>query len=759
MSRYLSRVARHAGVIILFLIAALLGAVSGVLFAYAGDLPEISALDDYAPSTITRVYGAGGEVVGEFAIERRIVIGYDDMAPKLREAIIAAEDAGFNRHFGLSIPRILITAIRDVLEQRMAGASTLTQQLARNLSVGGTAPLGLEKTWERKIREAILSIQIEKRYTKREILTLYCNQIFFGHDAHGVEAAARLYFDKSARDLELEEAALLAGIIQTPNRQSPFVNPARAEGRRNYVLQRMADEGYLTQTEADKAKQRPLEVTRRPGQYLSIAPYFVEEVRKHLEANYGARRLYESGLRVETTLDVRLQAVANQVLIEGLQQVDKRHGFRQPTENVIASGQAIGRFEHDRWRLPMAPGDIVPAVVTGVTAGQMQIRIGRYGAEIRQDGFAWTKRTSAAQLVKVGDLIQVRVTGVDEASSTATAILEQEPVVDGALLAVENRTGKILAMVGGYSFERSRFNRATQARRQLGSLFKAILYTTAIDRGYTATSLIMDEPVSFEVGPDQPLYEPTNYDGEYEGPVTLRHALEKSRNVPAVQMLHQLGPEQVITYARRFGFESALPPFLSIALGSAEGTLLEMTSAYAVFPNRGVRMRPYQILRILDREGNVLEDIRPASHDAIRSDTAYVMLSILRGVVQRGTGIRAASLDWPLAGKTGTVDEYTDAWFVGFDPDITVGVWVGYDQKKTLGEGQEGATVALPIWMEFMKAYISDRTVPDGFTPPGNIVFLSVDRNTGKVTEPWAPDAIQEAFISGTQPGDVVFQH
>ena len=759
MSRYLSRVARHAGVIILFLIAALLGAVSGVLFAYAGDLPEISALDDYAPSTITRVYGAGGEVVGEFAIERRIVIGYDDMAPKLREAIIAAEDAGFNRHFGLSIPRILITAIRDVLEQRMAGASTLTQQLARNLSVGGTAPLGLEKTWDRKIREAILSILIEKRYTKREILTLYCNQIFFGHDAHGVEAAARLYFDKSARDLELEEAALLAGIIQTPNRQSPFVNPARAEGRRNYVLQRMADEGYLTQTEADKAKQRPLEVTRRPGQYLSIAPYFVEEVRKHLEANYGARRLYESGLRVETTLDVRLQAVANQVLIEGLQQVDKRHGFRQPTENVIASGQAIARFEHDRWRFPMATGDIVPAVVTGVTAGQMQIRIGRYGAEIRQDGFAWTKRTSAAQLVKVGDLIQVRVTGVDEASSTATAILEQEPVVDGALLAVENRTGKILAMVGGYSFERSRFNRATQARRQLGSLFKAILYTTAIDRGYTATSLIMDEPVSFEVGPDQPLYEPTNYDGEYEGPVTLRHALEKSRNVPAVQMLHQLGPEQVITYARRFGFESALPPFLSIALGSAEGTLLEMTSAYAVFPNRGVRMRPYQILRILDREGNVLEDIRPASHDAIRSDTAYVMLSILRGVVQRGTGIRAASLDWPLAGKTGTVDEYTDAWFVGFDPDITVGVWVGYDQKKTLGEGQEGATVALPIWMEFMKAYISDRTVPDGFTPPGNIVFLSVDRNTGKVTEPWAPDAIQEAFISGTQPGDVVFQH
>ena len=758
MNRYLNRIARRAGVIILFIIAALLGTVSGALFAYAGDLPEISALDDYAPHTITRVYGAGGEVIGEFATERRVIIGYDDIAPKLREAIIAAEDAGFNTHIGLSIPRIIVTALRDVLEQRMAGASTLTQQLARNLSLGGEAPLGAEKTWERKIREAILSVQIEKRYTKREILTLYCNQIFFGHDAHGVEAAARLYFGKSARDLDLEEAALLAGIIQTPNRQSPFVAPARAEGRRNYVLQRMAEEGYITQAEADEAQQRPIEVKGRLGRYESIAPYFVEEVRKHLEANYGARRLYESGLAVETTMDVRLQTVANQALIEGLRQIDRRQGFRQPKQNVIADGHAIDHFQHDRWRFAITGGDIVPAVVTGVAAGQMQVRIGEYGAEIGQDGFAWAKRASAADLVEVGDLIQVRITGVNEANRTVTAVLEQEPEVNGALLAIENRTGKILAMVGGYSFERSKFNRATQARRQLGSLFKAILYTAAIDRGYTATSLIRDEPVSFDVGPDQPLYEPTNYDGKYEGPVTLRHALEKSRNVPAVQMMNQLGPEQVVGYARRFGFESPLPPFLSIALGAAEGTLLEMTSAYAVFPNRGLRMRPYQILRILDREGNVLEENRPESQDVIHADTAYVMLNILRGVVQRGTGARAASLGWPLAGKTGTVDEYTDAWFVGFDPNITLGVWVGHDQKKTLGEGQEGARVALPIWIEFMKGYIGDRTVPDGFTPPGNIVFLSVDRDTGEVTEPSTPRAIQEAFIAGTQPGDVVFQ-
>ena len=352
----------------------------------------------------------------------------------------------------------------------------------------------------------------------------------------------------------------------------------------------------------------------------------------------------------------------------------------------------------------------------------------------------------------------MRITGVDEAPRVVTATLEQEPVLDGAVLVLDNRTGQILAMVGGYSFERSKFNRAVQARRQLGSLFKAFLYTAAIDRGYTGASILLDEPVSFDVGPELELYEPTNYDETFEGPITLRHAVEKSRNVPAVRMIDQLGPEQVVEYARRFGFVSPLPPFLSIALGSAEATLLELTSAYAVFPNRGIRMRPYQIVRILDRDGNVLEEHRPESHDAIRADTAYVMLNILRGVVQRGTGIRAAGLNWPLAGKTGTVDDFTDAWFIGFDPNITVGVWVGYNEKRTMGEEEEGAAVALPIWIEIMRAYIGDRTVPVAFTPPGNIIFLSVDRNTGEVTEPWAPEAIQEAFISGTQPGAVAFQ-
>lgn len=758
-TRSTAQLIRQAGIIVLFAVAALLGLVSGVIFAYTRDLPAISALDDYMPNTITRVYAAGGEVVGEFATERRVLIEYDDISPLLRNAIIAAEDKGFNEHVGFSIPSIVRTILADVVRslrgENLVGASTLTMQLARNIEVNGQR-LGLEKRWERKIREAILTIQIEKRYTKREILTLYCNQMYLGSGAYGVEAASRLYFGKSASDLNLEEATLIAGIFQTPSRQSPLVNPERAMARRNYVLQRMAEEGYIPQELADATKQRPIELRGQGRQDRSIAPYFVEEVRQHLENRYGARELYESGMTVRTTLDARLQAVAKRAVEQGLRQVDKRSGFRKPTRNVIADGQTVDQFRHDRWRFPIQVDDVVPAVVMGVSGSEAQVRIGRYGAELRRDGFAWTGRSSAAQLVQPGDLIEVRITALDDARATATVALEQEPVVEGALIAIENRTGRILSMVGGYSFERSKFNRATQALRQIGSLFKVFLYTAAIDRGYTATSLILDEPASFEVGPNQPFYEPTNYDGTYEGPVTLRHALEKSRNLPAVRMLDQIGPQAAVDYARRLGITSPIPPFLSIALGAAEASLIEMTSAYSAFPNRGIRMVPYLIEKIVDREGHVLEQNLPEARDAIRADTAYVMVSMMRGVVQRGTGLRANALNWPLGGKTGTVDDYTDGWFIGFDPDITLGVWVGYDQKKSLGYKQEGSVVALPIWIEYMKAVIADRDVLEGFAPPSNIVFVSVDLKTGKVTEPWAPGAIQETFIAGTQPGGLL---
>ena len=779
---------RRAAVIGTFVMVAILGLVTGVLFAYSPDLPIIADLDDYTPSTITRIHARAGELIGEFATERRLILGYDEIPEVLRNAIISAEDGDFFNHVGFNIPRIVITLASNILKGDLtaAGASTITMQLARNVTLRGES-LGLEKTWQRKIREAYYTFHIEKRYTKREIFTLYANQMWLGtsaHSAYGVEAASRLYFGKPARDLDLGEAATIAGIIQTPARQSPLVNIDLARSRRNYALQRMADDGYVTQAEADETKAEPITVAERTVRSNSVAPYFIELVRQHLEQEYGVASLYEQGLTVHTTLDASLQEAANQAVQTGLRVHDKRHGFRPPARNILdaASDEGNNRdpadvlatFTHSRWVFAMHVGDIVPAVVTDVDGEAMQVRFGAYAARVvpkglrvlpsgATEGFRGIGRTPADQLVTPGDLIEVKITALDTTDGDGNTLevpvveaeLEQEPIAEAALVAIENRTGRILAMVGGYSFERSKFNRATQAYRQLGSLFKGVLYATAIDQGYTTTSIVQDAPVSYDVGPEQDLYEPTNYDNTYEGPITLRRALEKSRNVPAVWLMNEIGPDTVVDFARRLGFSSPIPPFLSVALGSAEATLQEVTSAYSVFPNRGVRMIPYQIDRILDHEGHTLEENRPVPRDAVRADTAYIMVSLMRGVIQRGTGIRASRLGWPLGGKTGTMDDYTDAWFVGFDPEITVGVWVGYDDKITLGDGEEGARVALPIWIEFMQGHIGERELSAGFVPPDNIVVASVDPTTGAVTEPWASGAIQEVFIAGTAPGTV----
>jgi penicillin-binding protein 1A len=737
--------ARKAGIVALFIVAAALGIATGVIFVYAGDLPTISALDDYAPSTISRVYGSRGEIVGEFAIERREVIPYERISPKLEQAILAAEDHDFYQHIGLSIPRIVVTLVKDIIERRLHGASTLTQQLARKLFLTD------DKTWERKIREALLAIQIEKRYTKREIFTLYCNQMYFGHGVYGVEAASRLYFGKSAKDVSLEEAALIAGILQGNVRQSPYVNREAAMRRRNYALTRMAEVGYITPAEAEEAKKKPI-VTRPdpPGQSLSAAPYFLEDVRRELESRYGAKQLYENGLSIQTAIDLRLQEAATRALEDGLRRIDKRRGFRKPRRNVIAEGHTVDGFRQPRWDRPITDGQIVPAVVTAVDAAAIQLRAGGLRITVDRKGYAWTNK-QPAQLVTRGDLIETRILTV--ADGRATGTLEQAPEVEGAVLALDNRTGQVLAMIGGYSFERSKFNRATQAYRQVGSAFKPFVYTAAIDSGYTPTTQLMDTPVSFPGGAGQPAYTPLNYDRAFEGPITLRRALEQSRNVPAVRVMDQLGPSQVIAYARRLGLESPLPPYLAVALGAAEATLVEMTSAFSVFPNQGVRMRPYSVLKVSDREGNVLEENRPEPKDAIRADTAFVMTNLLRGVVFRGTATKAAALNWPIGGKTGTTDDYTDAWFVGFDPDITIGVWTGYDLKRTMGPAGTGSDSALPIWIDVMKAWIATRTEPPTFEPPGNIVFVSVDRGSGSPVVEGTPGAITESFIAGTQPG------
>ncbi len=751
----LPTLARHAGLAFLFVAAALAGTASGVLFAYSDDLPAISALDTYHPDTITRVLARDGTVAGEFAVERRVVLRYDEIPVLMRQAVLAAEDSGFFEHFGLSVTGLVRAVVVNLVQMRKAGgASTLTQQLARKLFLTD------EKTWERKAKELLLSVQIEKRYTKEEIFTLYCNQMYFGHGAYGVEAAALLYFGKSVKELVVEEAAMIAGILQGNARQSPYVNPEAARRRRNYTLDRMAAEGFVSASDAAEAKARPIVTRGDPSREASFAPYYLEEVRKHLEAKFGAQQLYESGLTVRTPLDPRLQRIATRALDAGLRRVDKRRtGFRKAQPNVIHGSITMAAYRHERWLRPLAPGDIVPALVehvdaAGTAPGHAVLRIGALTAELTREAFQWTRRTHAAQVVTAGDLVDVELLTVDTEAGTASVRLEQAPLLEGAVVALDNRTGHVLAMVGGYSFSRSKFNRATQALRQIGSTFKPILYTAAIDRGLTPATLLVDEPTSFDAGAGQPVYAPRNYDGNFEGPLTLRTALERSRNIPAVKVMEMLGPAQVVPYAARFGLPGSLPPFLSSALGAGESTLVALTSAYSAFPNHGVRMSPAQVLSVSDREGVTLEEHAPVAHDALRADTAYVMTSLLRGVVQRGTAASAASLNWPLAGKTGTVNDYTDAWFVGFDPEISLGVWLGYDEKKPIGNGETGTTAALPIWIDIMRAYLDgrDREHPPQFEAPGNIVFVPVDRHTGQPVDEGTPQAITEAFITGTQP-------
>jgi penicillin-binding protein 1A len=427
---------------------------------------------------------------------------------------------------------------------------------------------------------------------------------------------------------------------------------------------------------------------------------------------------------------------------------------------VLAEKHTIDGFKDERWTRPIAVGDVVPAVVvTAPKTGAARLRIGGYHADLERAGYAWTRRTSAADLFKPGDLVDVAITKTDSVAQTAVVSLEQTPIAEAALLAIDNHTGQIEAMVGGWSFARSKFNRAVQAYRQLGSTFKPIVYTAAIDRGFTPSSIIVDAPVTYPAGNGQ-MYSPHNYDHGFLGPITLRYALEESRNIPAIKVMDTLGPKNVLDYAKRFGFEEDFPPYLPIALGAGDATLLDITSAYTTFPNQGVRMKPYFVLSVKNRDGNLLEENRGEPTDVVRADTAFVMTNMLRGVLSpRGTGARGASLaaKWPLAGKTGTVDENTDAWFVGFDPDITVGVWIGFDDKrKSLGTAEQGALAALPMWLEFMQTYIDmrpDKDNPPQFAAPGNIVFLSVDKSTGAVLPSDAPDSITEAFIAGTQPG------
>ncbi|MGZ4730596.1 MAG: penicillin-binding protein 1A [Terriglobales bacterium] len=693
---------------LLVLVSALVGATAGLLLVYSNDLPQVDQLEHYRPSSITELYDDQGRTIGSFALQRRVVATYDDYPQVLRQALISIEDKDFYRHWGINVWRIAGAAYRDIRSGgRVQGASTLTMQLARNLF------LSPDRSFRRKIQEALLAVQIERHFTKSQIFTLYANQIYLGHGVYGFEAASQFYFSKPAKRLTLDEAALLAGLPKSPIYYSPITHPDHALKRRNLVINSMLEDGEITAQQATVARDRPvqLELAHDPD---SLAPYFVEEIRRYLEGKYGSDQVHEGGLRVYTALDMDLQRVANRALFDGLATYERRHGWRGHLQNVLTGDVTLANYQHPDWDTDPEVNSYVHALVTTVTPASASVRFGRYSATLTSADVAWT-RNRLSDLLKPGDIAYVRVLALNP-EGKARVSLEEDSGVQGALVAIDNATGEIKAMVGGRDFNLSKFNRATQALRQVGSSFKPYVYTAAIDRGASQDDTILDAPISFPM-PSGTAYEPHNYDEKFEGTITLRRALAQSRNIPALKLADNIGIKTVIDYAHRFGITSNIPPYLPVALGAVEVTPLEQTSAFSVCPNDGVRITPRYITKVTDYEGRTLEEDFPDVRDVVSARTARTMTAMLREVVLHGTGIAAGALNYPLAGKTGTTNNFTDAWFVGFSPSITCGVWVGYDEKKFLGARETGARAALPIWMDFMKAALAGKD-PGEFQPP-----------------------------------------
>jgi penicillin-binding protein 1A len=685
---------------LLVVASALIGAFGGLLLVYSTDLPEVGELEHYRPSTVTELYDDHGGVIGSFALQRRVVAAYDDFPKVLKDAIVSVEDKDFEKHWGVNFWRILGAAYRDVSSGgRVQGASTLTMQLSRNLF------LTPERTFHRKIQEIMLAIQIERRFTKPQIFTLYANQIFLGHGAYGFEAGSQFYFNKHAKELTLEEAALLAGLPKAPNYYSPLNNPERSMRRRNLVINSMLEDGKITAEQAARAKSLAIQL-RLQNDPNSLAPYFAEEIRRYLEKKYGSDEVHQGGLRVYTTLNKDMQEAANRALLDGLAAYEHRHGWKASLQNLVAAGMDIGKYQDPDWDQSIAPGSYVHAVVMEVSPALAKVRFGRYTGLLTPAEVAWTGHKGPAEILSVGDIAYVKVVSL-AGEGTAKISLEQDSGIQGALLAIDNASGDVKAMVGGRDFDQSKFNRATQASRQVGSSFKPYVYTAAIDDGATPDDIILDAPVTFMTasGP----YSPHNYDGKFEGNITLRHAVAQSRNIPALKTAVKVGIDRVITYARKFGITAPLPPVLPLALGAADITLQEQVSAFTTFANDGVRVAPRYIRKVVDYDGRVLEENYPEVRDVISPRTARMMTSLLREVVLHGTAFQASKLNHPLAGKTGTTNDFTDAWFVGFSPSITAGVWVGFDEKKTLGKKETGALAALPIWMDFMKVALKGR--------------------------------------------------
>ena len=685
----------------LLILAVITGSLSGLMLVYSVDLPQIHDLERFRPSTTTDLYDRKGRIIGSFALERREVVNYEDFAPVLRQAVISIEDKSFESHWGINVFRVAGAAWHDIRSHgRAQGASTLTMQLARNLF------LSSERTSTRKIQEAYLAIQIERAFTKEQIFTLYGNQIYLGSGMYGFEAASQFYFSKHAHDLTLTEAALLAGLPKGPVAFSPLLNPERALRRRNLVLTEMEMDRVISHQQAEQARSAPMGLHIAPS-VMSVAPWFQEEVRQELEKRFGAEQVHEAGLKVETTLDLDLQRAANRAVVDGLAVYERRHGWvgesgQGKLENVLAAGVAIEDYKHPDWATKSGPGDYVHAVVTRVLPLEIRARIGAAEITLKPEDWTWTGQRLADALVKPGDIIYVHLADAMEGTARR-ATLEQDSGAQASLLAIDNTTGDVLAMVGGRDYALSQFNRATQAERQVGSGFKPYVYTAAIEAGAKPTDIIVDGPVSFGS------YTPHNYENDYKGSMTLTNAFAESRNIPALKLADRVGIQKVIEVAHRFGVTSTIPAYLPIAIGAVEITLQEQVAAYSVFPNDGLHVTPRLIRKVENADGITLWEQPPAVNEVISQQTARTMMTLLEAVTAHGTGAAAAQLNHPFGGKTGTTSDYTDAWFLGFSPSVTCGVWVGFDSRESLGAKETGAKAALPIWMDVMRVAIAGK--------------------------------------------------
>ena len=737
-------------------------AVIGIYYYFAKDLPKITDLTDYHPSIITTVYSDDNRKIAEFFKERRIVVPLSEMPDLLKEAFIAAEDARFYKHRGVDLVSIGRAFFKNLEAGAIVqGGSTITQQVTKSFF------LTPERSYTRKLKEAILAYDIDDSFTKDQILFLYLNQIYLGHGAYGVEAAAENYFGKSAREMNLAECAMLAGLPQAPSRYSPFRFPDRAKQRQIYVLNRMVAEGFITNIQATEAINTEMDIKPRRNWYIEEVPFYTEHVRRYIEKKYGSDMLYKEGLKVYTAVNLEMQRIARSEIQKGLRALDKRQGYRGPLKH-LAPEQIESHAQQqqiDMAEKPLSEGTETEGVVIKVddNAKTVTVRVGNTRGVIALEDMGWARQPDTdvvyrpdavkrpSRVLKIGDVILVRFKNKQEEGDLWNLALEQVPIAQSALLAIETETGHVKAMLGGRDFGETQFNRAIQSRRQPGSAFKPIVYAAALDMGYTPATMIIDSPIVFQDDDLDFKWKPKNYGKKFYGPTLLRTALSKSRNVVTIKILQDIGIDYVIDYSRKLGIESHMNRDLSMALGSSGISLLELVRAYSVFANSGYLVEPCFITKIVDRNGKVLEEFIPGKEKVIEKSTAYIMTNLLEGVVQSGTGWRAKALGRPTAGKTGTTNDLFDAWFAGYTPRYVTGVWVGMDEEASMGRLETGSRAASPIWVGFMKQILKDTPVRI-FQVPEGVVFTQIDSETGLLPIPESQHTLFEVFKEGTVP-------